>query len=64
MVKAPRPGGTDVHAGPLADRIEAFEDLDILSVVVRLLHSTSQCAEGLDTGVGAGRPRLPEYIKA
>ena len=58
VVEASRAGGADVHAGPLADRLEAFEDLDILGVVVRLLHSTSQCAEGLGRGTG-GRPNLP-----
>ena len=29
VVQAGRTGGADVHAGPLADRIEALEDLDI-----------------------------------
>jgi hypothetical protein len=32
-VEASGPGGTDVHAGPLADRIEALEDGDVLFVV-------------------------------
>ena len=27
VVEAARPGGADVHAGPLADRLEALEDL-------------------------------------
>jgi hypothetical protein len=28
--------GTDVHSGPLADRFEAFQDLDVLGAVVGL----------------------------
>ena len=58
VVEAARAGGADVHAGPFADRLEAFEDLDILGVVVWLFHSTSQCAEGRDRGT-RGRPNLP-----
>ncbi len=58
MVKAAGAGGADVHAGAFADRLEAFEDLDILGVVVWLFHSTSQCAEGRDRG-RKGRPDLP-----
>ena len=58
MVKAAGAGGADVHAGAFADRLEAFEDLDILGVVVWLFHSTSQCAEGRDTG-RKGRAELP-----
>ena len=46
VMEASRPGGADVHAGPLADRLEALEDLDILGVVVRLLHTTSQWPRG------------------
>ena len=58
VVEAARAGGTDVHAGPLADRLEALKDLDILGVVMRLFHSTSQCAEGRD-GSANGRDVLP-----
>jgi hypothetical protein len=42
MVEAARAGGTDVHAGAFAYRLEAFEDLDILGVVMGRFHSTSQ----------------------
>ena len=35
VVQAGEAGRTDVHAGPLADRIEAFEDLDRVGVVGR-----------------------------
>src|SRR3954452_22818864 len=35
VMEASNAGGADVHAGPLADRLEAFEDLDVLGVVVR-----------------------------
>jgi hypothetical protein len=44
-VQASRPSGPDVHAGPLADRVEAFEDLDVLRVVMWLrgfVHDSSQ----------------------
>ena len=34
VVQSGETGGPDVHAGPLADRIEPFEDLDVLGVVV------------------------------
>ena len=33
VVEAAGPGGPDVHAGPLADGLEAFEDLDVLGAV-------------------------------
>jgi hypothetical protein len=36
MVEAGQTRGTDVHARPLADRIEALEDLDVLGAVVGL----------------------------
>ena len=58
VVKASRPGGADVHAGPLADRLEALEDLDVLGVVVRLLHTTSQWPRGWTMAAG-GRQDLP-----
>ena len=41
VVEAARAGGADVHAGPFADRLEALQDLDVLGVVTRLLHTTS-----------------------
>ncbi len=46
VMEASRPRGADVHAGPLADRLEALKDLDISGVVVRLLHTTSQWPRG------------------
>ena len=46
MVEASRTGGADVHAGAFADRLKALEDLDILGVVMRLLHTTSQWPRG------------------
>ena len=58
VVEAAGAGRTDVHAGPFADRLETFENLDVLGVVVRLLHATSQCAEGMGRGA-AGRLVLP-----
>src|SRR4051794_41948371 len=47
VMEASNAGGADVHAGPLADRLEAFEDLDVLGVVVRGLG-----AAGLRWGPG------------
>ena len=42
VVEAPRPRGADVHAGTLADRVEALEDCDVLLVVALLAtHYTS-----------------------
>jgi hypothetical protein len=34
VVETLETGGTDVHAGAFADRIEAFQDLDVLGAVV------------------------------
>ena len=39
VVKPAMAGRTDVHAGPLADRLEALEDGDVLCPVVRFRHS-------------------------
>ena len=36
VVEAGGTGAADVHPGPLPDRVEAFEDLDVLGVVVGL----------------------------
>jgi hypothetical protein len=48
VVEAVQTGRTDVHAGPLADRLEAFEDLQVLrGVVVRC-----QCHAGLSSASG------------
>ena len=45
VVEAARPGGADVHAGTLADRVEALEDCDVLCVVTLLCgHYTSPMA--------------------
>ena len=42
VVEAARPGGADVHAGTLADRVEALEDGDVLGVVALFsAHCTS-----------------------
>ena len=53
VVQAARAGGADVHAGALADRLEALEYLDIFGVVAGLLQRTSQCARA-DGGARAG----------
>jgi hypothetical protein len=58
VVEPARTGGADVHAGPLADRLEALQDLDVLGVVMRLLHATSQCADRRDRWK-RGRANLP-----
>ncbi len=63
VVKPPRAGRSDVHARPLAHRIQAFENLDILGVVVRLLHLTSQSAERRDRGAGDGPDCLRKYTR-
>jgi hypothetical protein len=34
MVQAGRAGGADVHGGPLTDRLEALEDLDLVGSVI------------------------------
>jgi len=59
VVQAARPGGADVHARPLANGLEALEDLDVLSVVVRLFHSTSQWTGGGLSQGGHGGPPCP-----
>ena len=47
VVEAARPGGADVHAGPLADRLEALEDGDVLCVVTLVAtHYTSPDCRG------------------
>ena len=38
-----RPGGADVHRGTLADRLEAFEDLDLVGAVVVRARRQSRC---------------------
>ena len=61
VMETSRPRGADVHAGPLADRLKAFEDLDILGVVARLLHTTSQWPRGWAMAAG-GRQDLPAQV--
>src|SRR6185312_9468886 len=34
-----RPGGTDVHRGPLADRLKPFEDFDLVGAVIVLVRA-------------------------
>ena len=33
VVQAPRAGGADIHAGPLAHRLQALQDLDLVAVI-------------------------------
>ena len=39
VVEAPRAGRADVHPGPEPDRLEAFQDRDVLCGVIRLGHA-------------------------
>ncbi len=43
MVQAAGVGAPDVHARPLADRLQAFEHLDALGVVTGIFHRISSC---------------------
>ena len=54
MMETARPGGSDVHPRPFANGVKAFEDLDILCVVVGLSHLTSLFADGPGGGSGNG----------
>ena len=40
VVQARRAGGTDVHARPFADRVEALEHLDVLGAVALTVAGT------------------------
>ena len=57
VVQAALAGGADVHAGPLADRLEALEDLDRAGVVVaRLDRVALEDAGGDHVGGSGARP--------
>ncbi len=58
VVQAARAGGADVHAGPLADRLEAFEDLDVLCVIGAISSRDLAVRRGPGRGARAGRSCL------
>jgi hypothetical protein len=43
MVQTARTGGTDVHARPLADGFQTFEDGDVAGVVMRAVVALCHC---------------------
>ena len=45
VVQAPRPGGADIHAGALADGVQALQDLDLVAAV-------GMVGDGLAVGFG------------
>ena len=61
VVQAALAGGADVHAGALADRLEALEDLDRAGVVGAGLRPRAPrgCWPGTTSGTG-GRSGIPE----
>ena len=54
LVQAARVGRADVHAGALADGLQAFEHLDIGSGVVRFRPGASRLARGFDGHARSG----------
>jgi hypothetical protein len=51
VVETARAGRADVHAGPKPNRLEAFQDRDVLRGVIRLRHAAQ-----LTSLAGKGRP--------
>ena len=59
VVQAAHAGRADVHAGPLADGLEALEDRDVLGVV---LHYFPAYEENAQLAAKGNAPQFPERL--
>ena len=64
MVQARRAGRADVHRRPLADRLEAFEDLDLVRAVVvrRAVPLPLRRTRGRGPSIGTARLERPRLV--
>ena len=63
VMQPARAGGADVHARPLADRLESFEYLDVAGVVV-VAAALLGCQRASDRGRAAARPAWSQCFGA